>query len=367
MHVLAPAAFGGAESVVRGLVQGFSQRGVPVAVALLLEGESAHPFEEALADCGAAVFPIRSPRRSYAREARALASVFERQRPSVIHTHGFRADIQGGRVARRLRLPRLSTVHGFTGGGARMKLYEWLQVRALTRFDAVVAVAQPIESRLLEGGVPRERLHLVRNAWCGRSACLDRARARAELDLPRDAFVVGWVGRLSREKGGDVLVEALGRLGGLPVVACVIGDGPERLVLERRARELGLADRVRWCGVRNDAGRLFSAFDAFILSSRTEGTPIVVLEAMQARVPVVATAVGGVPDILGPGEAWLVGTEDPGAIAAAVRELHAEPSIGAQRAEAAHRRLAVDFAAGPWLDAYQRIYREITGERSADR
>ncbi len=362
MHVLAPAAFGGAEAVVRALVQGLSLRGLAVDVALLLEGASPHPFEGMLAGCGAQVFPVRVAPRAYRREARELAALLARRRPAVVHTHGFRADVQAGRVAGRLGVPRVSTVHGFTGGGARVRLYEWLQVRALRRFEAVVAVSQPLVAQLERRGVPREQLHLLRNACCGDGRSLERAEARANLDLPGDAFVLGWVGRLSAEKGGDILIEALARLGcppGPPFLACVIGDGPDRPMLERRAVELGLADRVRWCGTRTDARRLFRAFDVFVLSSRTEGTPIVLLEAMQAGVPIVATSVGGIPDIVGPEEAWLVASEDPDALAAAVRALHSDPAGARRRVDASRRRLDADFAPGPWLDAHERVYRAV--------
>ena len=359
MHVLAPAAFGGAESVVRALVEGHAQRGHAVGAALLLEDESSHPFESALAERGALVTSVRAAPRAYLQEARSLAALFTRLHPALVHTHGFRADVQAGRVAARLRIPRISTVHGFTGGGARVRVYEWLQVQALRRFEAVVVVSRPLEAQLARRGVRRERLHLLRNAWVGGAAGVARAEARAALDLPADAFVLGWVGRLSAEKGADVLIEALARLQGVPALACVIGDGPDRPALERRAAELGLADRVRWCGIRAEAGRLCSAFDAFVLSSRTEGTPIVLLEAMQARVPIVATSVGGVPDVVGPGEAWLVPSEDPGALADALRSLHADPAAAARRAEASRRRLEAEFAPGPWLDAYEALYRHV--------
>src|SRR5215470_11882149 len=109
MHVLAPAAFGGAEAVVRALVQGHSQRGLAVGAALLFESGPSHPFERTLADCGAQVCPVPVASRAYRREARELAALFGRLRPEVVHTHGFRADVQAGRVAGRLGIPRVST------------------------------------------------------------------------------------------------------------------------------------------------------------------------------------------------------------------------------------------------------------------
>src|SRR6185503_10335621 len=152
-------------------------------------------------------------------------------------------------------------------------------------------------ARLLsESGVPPDRIRLMPNAWSG-EAPLPREVAREKLGLPQNGWIIGWVGRLSGEKGPDVMLRAFRRL---PPEAqlSVVGDGPLRTSLEGEARAENLGDRVRWHGSVPDAGRLMTAFDAVALSSRTEGTPMTVLEAMAAGVPVVATSVGGVPDLL---------------------------------------------------------------------
>jgi glycosyltransferase involved in cell wall biosynthesis len=117
--------------------------------------------------------------------------------------------------------------------------------------------------------------------------------------------------------------------------------------------------RVHWAGARPAAGRLFAAFDAFVLSSRTEGTPMVLFEAIDAGVPVIATAVGGVPDVVGSEHAWLVPSEDPSALARAMVEALTDRATAARRSDEARRRLRDRFGLEPWLDAYDRIYREI--------
>ena len=309
--------------------------------------------------------PIRTPARAYRREARALAELFARRRPGVVHTHGFRPDVQAGRVAGRAGVPRVTTLHGFTGGGARMRLYESDPgpERAALRGGGrrLAAPRGPHAARGRAGRAPAPRPQRLRPQRVFAPA----RRGPRGAGSPADAFAIGWVGRLSAEKGGDVFVKALASLADLPCVACVIGDGPERAALEARAAALGLGGRIRWCGVRPHAGRLFTAFDAYALSSRTEGTPIVLLEAMAAGVPIVATRVGGVPDVVGPEEAWLVASEDPRALAAALRELRADPAQAARRAESARRRLAAEFADAPWLDAYARIYGEARACRKA--
>jgi glycosyltransferase involved in cell wall biosynthesis len=116
---------------------------------------------------------------------------------------------------------------------------------------------------------------------------------------------------------------------------------------------------VRWLGNVAEAARLFAAFDVFALSSRTEGTPIVLFEAMAACTPIVASAVGGVPDVVSPAEALLVTADDPAALAQAIRSVYADPAAAAHRARLAHERLASDFAPGPWLERYERIYRSV--------
>jgi len=360
LQVVAPAEFGGLERVAHALAHGLHGLGHDVHVAIVLDvAAERHPFLTPLADCGIATHALELPMRAYWRERRAVAALCRRIRPDVIHTHGYRPDVVDASVARKLGIPAVTTVHGFTGGGWKNRCYEWLQRRAFRRFGAVVAVSRPLVEGLARAGVPRARIHEVPNAWYETSPPLDRTAARIVLGLPQDGFVVGWVGRLSQEKGPDVLLDALLRVTDLPLVVSVVGSGSERLRLQARARARGLSGIV-WHGAVPDAGRLFRAFDVFVLSSRTEGTPIVLFEAMAAEVPVVATRVGGVPDILSPSEAALVPAADPAALAAELRAVYRDPGQAHERARRARGRLERDFSVAPWLARYERIY-ELVG------
>ena len=366
VHVVAPGPFGGLESMVAVLATGLTRRHHTVCVAAILDLEPVpHPFESALAGAGVEVVALRLPPRAYGRERRLLSDVLRSDRPEAVHTHGYRADVQAGAVARHLGIPTVATVHGFTGGDWKNRLYECLQLRALRRSNAVVAVSRPLTLRLRAAGISADRLHLLQNAWGGRGTGLSREQARRALGLGHGSVVVGWVGRLSLEKGADVLLDAL-RLADPSLVACMIGDGPQRPALTARARELGIEQRVRWCGALPEAGRLFSAFDVFALSSRTEGTPMVLFEAMDAGIPVVATAVGGVPDVVAADNAWLVPAGDAPSLARALDEVLRDPREAERRVAAAGRQLAERFGLEPWLDAYERIYRGIQpGARAA--
>jgi glycosyltransferase involved in cell wall biosynthesis len=225
----------------------------------------------------------------------------------------------------------------------------------------VIAVSEPIANHLTSRGVPADRVYLVRNGFAPVAEPMPRAEARRLLDLPADARVVGWVGRLSREKGIDVLVDALARLRDEGIVACVVGDGAERERERVHAERVGA--RILWKGMVPMASRLSRAFDVFAQSSRTEGTPIALLEAIAAETPVVATCVGGVPDVVSGSEAILLPPEDPAALADAIRAVFANPDAAAERARRATLRLSSAFNADSWLDRHEEIYARAAAQR----
>src|SRR6266849_1325824 len=145
LHVLAAGEVGGLERVVRSLAAGHRALGHAVRVAAVLEPRSStHPFVRALDGEGLEIIAITVERRAYLKERAAVAALCSRLHPDVVHTHGYRADIVDAGVARRLGIPTVTTVHGFTGGDWKNRLYESLQRRALRRFDAVVAVSRPL-------------------------------------------------------------------------------------------------------------------------------------------------------------------------------------------------------------------------------
>ena len=361
VHVLAPGAIGGLESVVRVLSRAQRRVGHDVRVMCVLETSRPHPYVALLEREGVDVRPVVVSGRGYTRERAYLAALCAERLPDVVHTHGYRPDLVDAPVARRLGVATVSTIHGFTGGGLKMRAYEWMVERAYRRFDAVIAVSRPLKARLVARGVSSSRVHVLRNAFVAPSSSfVDRATARRELSIADGTFAVGWAGRLSNEKGVDVLVRALGFLEpGSSVRASIIGAGTCEVDMRALSAAIGVSDRIRWHGTIPDSYRLYRAFDAFVLSSRTEGTPMVLLEAMTAEVPIVTTSVGGVPDMVSPNEALLVPSEQPAALAGAIEAVRREPVLARSRAVAARRRLDEEFAIGPWLERHEAIYRAV--------
>ncbi len=359
LQVLAPGPVGGLEQVVGALTTGLRQAGHDARVAAVLDrGAGDTPFLAGLRHRGVPVTPIELAPRAYAAERRRLGDLLRAIEPDVVHTHGYRADIQAAAVARTLDLPTVTTVHGFTGGGWKNRLYERLQLRSFRKFDAVVAVSGPLCKQLRDVGVPADRIHLVPNAAPPPLARLPRAAARRELGIPSEAFVAGWVGRLSAEKGPDLFLEALARTGS-EIHGAILGTGEAYDSLTRLASRRGLGGRILWAGVVPDAGRVFPAFDCFVLSSRTEGTPIVLFEAMAADVPIVATAVGGVPDVVSEREAVLTEPGSADALAAGIHGIATDPAGATARATAARQRLEAERRPEPWVARYEALYRQI--------
>ena len=369
LHLCAPAEVGGLERVIQGLSAELVAQGHRVTVAAVLQpGADASSFLEPLRIAGVETVRIEVQGRRYLREIRAVGRMLDSLRPDILHTHGYRVDLLHGGGARRRGIATVSTLHGSSRMGGLSHLFEWIQERALRRFDGVIAVSQPLMEELQERGVRKERLHLVPNAWNPPTQPLSRTAARAELGLEEGDPVMGWIGRLIPIKGCDVFVDALSRISHTDWSAVIIGDGPEREGLVSRVAELGIAERVRFVGAVPEAARFLAAFDLFVLSSRSEGTPMVLLEAMGAGVPVVATRVGGIPDVLRAGvDGWLVPPEDPQELARSLEEALSAASVRVARGDAARTRVLERYGRTAWVQRHIVTYSAALEQRGRAR
>jgi glycosyltransferase involved in cell wall biosynthesis len=362
LHVLAPAEVGGLETVVPALVLGSRGSAVRAHVAAIVpRGRTDHPFLASFRDTGVEPFTIEVPPRGYLRERREFGKLLRALRPDIVHTHGYRADVLDAPVAREAGIPVVSTVHGFGVLNRRNRVYHWLQRRALRRFDAVIAVSRGLVDDLTASGIPRDRMRYVQNGWFSATPPLDRDAACRTLGIFPNGFRAGWVGRLSTEKGPDILVDALPHLRDVALKVSIVGEGPLRQTLHDRAAALDVSDRISWHGLIPGAGRLLPAFGVLVLTSRAEGTPMVLFEAMAAGIPIIAARVGGVPDMLSNREALLVPAENPLAFAEALREISLNPDAAKQRAAMARERLERQFGYRTWLGQYESIYRALSG------
>ncbi len=359
-HLIAPAPAGGAESVILALASAAPERTRVICINQLAEPDAPElPFTTQLRAAGVGVDEVRCGRRQYAAEAREVARLLAATGSQLIHTHGYHGSIVGWMAARRSGLPAVATSHGYLDRDVKERLYGWLDRWVMRRMDAAIAVSRGVEERLLRGGHRRERLEVIRNGMPAPARLLSRADARARLGVPGDGPVVGWVGRLSIEKGADLFVQAIAATD--PTVrAVLIGDGAERGAIER----LAAGDpRTILAGQQSDAASLLAAFDLLAISSRTEGTPMVVLESVNADLPIASFRVGGIPDVLAEDAAWLVPTLDAPALGRAITAALEAPDERRARATRAKARLTAELGIESWLARVWALYEKVWARR----
>ena len=303
-----------------------------------------------------------------------LAQLIRRERPTILHTHTAKAGAVG-RVAALLagnaRPPIV--VHTFHGHVLRgyfgpvvtygFRLLERWLARTTT---ALIAVSPEVRDELVRLGVaPRDKFTVVRVGIELRDRVADRdgrAETRRVLGISPDCFTVGWIGRMTGVKRtGDVLLAFKQlRERGVDACLCLVGDGPERATAERRAHELGVMRNTFFLGYQEEVAPFYAAFDAMILPSGNEGTPVSAIEALAAGRPVVATRVGGVPDVVRDGEdGFLV---DPGAVdqlADALGRLAEDPGLRERMGAAGRARVLPRYSVDRLVDDVDRLYRAL--------
>ncbi len=237
----------------------------------------------------------------------------------------------------------------------------------LRRADAVVGVSDGIVQALKRSGVAEDRLLAIPNGIPGRSPQVSTRSLREELGVGQRALI-GAVGRLETQKGHTFLLEAArALLQRWPEVLFVIaGEGSQRAVLEQQIRALGLERQVKLLGRRSDMEALYAALDLFVMPSLDEGTPMVLLEAMRAGLPVIATRVGGVPQLIRAGETGvLVEPEDTAALAGAMQRCLADALMARRLGAAAAREIRERHSAEAMESRYRALYDRIASKRGA--
>jgi glycosyltransferase involved in cell wall biosynthesis len=303
-----------------------------------------------------------------------LARLIREQRPRILHTHTAKAGTVGRLAALLAGEARPEVVvHTFHGHVLRgyfgplksgaFRLLERLLARVTTR---LIAVSPQVRDDLVALGVaPAEKFSVVRLG-----IELDQrletevpgADARARLGIGPERFVVGWVGRMTGVKRTDDVLEALRllRRRGVDAVLLMVGDGPDREHVEERASQLGIVRHCLFLGYQEDVSGWYRAFDAMILPSANEGTPVVVIEALAAGCPVVATAVGGVPDVVREGvDGFLVPPRDTEALAERLARLAEDPKLRAEMGAAGRESVPPRYAVERLVGDIDELYRSL--------
>jgi glycosyltransferase involved in cell wall biosynthesis len=356
----------GAQVHLGQLAAGLDRRRVQAEVVCLLEGG---PVADELRARGIPVeilgLGVLYAPRGLAGVAR-LARRLRRSRPDVLHTYLVSSNIFGAVAGRLAGVPAVVTSRRDTGfsRNRRLELFEEWLVNPLV--DRVVAVSPAIaDSTRRERGLRPERILTIENGVD--LAALEpglrrRDETRRSWGLSAEDAAVGVVGHLSPIKGhADFLhAAALVAAAHRRVRFFVVGDGPLRSSLEALARDLGIADRVAFMGARDDVPRQLGMLDLVVVPSHAEGMSNALLEAMAMGRPVVATAVGGNVDVVRDGvTGLLVPPREPTALAGALAELLADPTVGAALGAAARCRVRQELSLDRMLRRYEELYRSL--------
>lgn len=294
-----------------------------------------------------------------------LAGRLRRERVRIVHTHNPGAHLYGALAAKLAGVPAVvHTRHGPRVDASHSSLFfrRWLWDWTRT----AVGVSQDTAQLLARSaGIGAEKVTMIANGVpVPRIRAEDRAAVRGEFGIPMEAPTAGIVARLSPEKEHRTLLAAFAplitKLPGAHLL--IVGDGPLRGALEAQAQEAGIARQVHFTGFRTDVDRMLAAMDVFVLCSRFEGTSLTLLEAMGAGLPIVATAVGGTPEVVGsPENAFLVPAGDAEALGRALITALSQPEAARAMAARAQARMKAQYGIDCMTRQYEELYQRVQG------
>lgn len=358
-HLVDTLEIGGAERQLVTVATGVERARVePTVICLTRKG----PFEAALAAAGVPVHLIGKRHKLGVQALLRLRRLLRRERPDILQTWMFTCNLYGRLAATGLPITVLASEVAADPTKSRTRL-------AVDRWLAKTTPAFYVNSRTVADfyhakcGIALEKLVVIPN---GVEVSDVEPVPRQALGVPADGYLVGCAGRLSVEKGFDRVIEALAQpeLRQRRIHLVLAGEGPMREALTALAARLGVADRVRLLGYRDDLPRVLRALDTFVLASVHEGMPNALMEAMAQGVPCIVTPVGGVAELVRNGESGVVidrSAAEP--IAQAIVKLMDTPTMAARLGQAGRRRMQESFSVRENVRRFEELYRHLANPR----
>lgn len=367
LHLITELDTGGAQIALLRLLACLDRQRYAAAVACLYNGQAS--VARQIGALGIPVTDLGMPSRWRLDALLRLYRLLRRERPHLLHTWMFHANLPGRILGRLAGVPIVISSQRTMGmEGAFRRTLDRLTAPLA---DRVICVSQAVaEYAVAAIGLPPDQLAVIPNGVPLEDfePLPPREQARAALDLPAAGPLIGTASRAHPVKGLDVLLEAFSSLSqDFPAARLAIaGDGPQLPALERRAARLGCERRVTFLGRRQDVPLFLAALDAFALPSFHEGLPNAALEAMAAGLPVVASRVGGMPEAVEDGvTGFLVPPGDPRALAGALGRLLADPALARRLGEAARQRVARLYPLSRTVQETERLYEALLAGRSS--
>jgi glycosyltransferase involved in cell wall biosynthesis len=368
VQLLASPFVGGIERQLLGLARHLPPAYRTVFLSFAEHGR-ARPFLDLARQQGFEAVALEHNAPHFRRAAREVAGHLRRVRADVLCCNGYKPDVIGWRAARLAGVPVVSVSHGWTAATLKVRLYEALDRLVLRWMDCTVCVSERQAVRVRRALVPAGRVAVIRNAI--QTELFDHPdpayrRILEGLFAEPPRHIVGAAGRLSPEKGFGQLVSAAALVtrSAADTGFVLFGDGPLREALREQVAAQGLGKRFVLAGFRGDLEKFLPHLDLVALPSYTEGLPVVVLEAFAGGVPVVATAVGGTPEVVEDGvNGYLVPAGDPAALAGRILDVLGDEAGRRAMGQRGRQRVEAEFNFAAQSVQYQRLFACLTSPK----
>jgi glycosyltransferase involved in cell wall biosynthesis len=361
LHLISSGGYYGAENMLVTLVRALKALGVESVIAAFRNTQKPHlEILNSAAREKVPVEPISCNGRIDLSTVRGIRECLGRYGARILHTHGYKADIYGYAAVGCGPTPIIATCHNWTNDTRLVQLYGRCDRWILRRFPAVVAVSNTVATLLRRTGIRAGVIEVVPNGIDVDRFGVDPERL---VSTRPKGLVVGTAGRLVPQKGLlDIVAIAPALLAKFPDTQFfVAGDGPQRAELEVAVRAKGVADAFVFAGTCKDMARVYKAMDIFVLPSLNEAMPMTILEAMAARLPIAATRVGGIPEIVDDDCGRLFSAGDQAGLIAAVSDLLSDAQKRLRMGTAGRARIERQFSSSAMARQYIRIYERLLG------
>jgi len=364
-HIIISPVIGGAEKLLLTLAKGADKAKFDIILGVFTHSQNELLYKEAI-KLGIAVEPIKVKHSYDISQLINLYRLIKKHRPNIIHTHGYKTNMLGFIMAKLFRIPIVTTFHGWgESSNVLTRIYYMISFKLLPYFNLIIAVSNQIRETVGTMGVPARRLRTIKNipGLVAQEPAFAACTLKEELGIPQKAKTVGFIGRLEQIKGCRQFIQAASVVNKKEpdIRFLVIGEGQEREVLEHQVKELGLKDRVIFCGYRFDMAPVYKELDLYVISSLSEGIPLTLLEAMYYGIPIVATRVGGIPEVIRDGiNGILVPPNDDKALAENIITSLTHRQKTMERALEAKKTIATEFSVKKWIRMMEGVYVDIS-------
>jgi glycosyltransferase involved in cell wall biosynthesis len=369
LQVIAPITFGGAENVLLSINSLIDKSHFsPFCCIFLNPKRGKNYLHERLKELNCDVSIIYMHKKFEINNISDLVRIIREKEIHLIHTHSYRSDVIGLIAAKITKRPIVSTVHGWTSTTGRVRVYEYVQKKVMRYFDTVIPVSQQINDELIQNRVRKNRLRKIHNIINYRNFSDDKVSSDLKNKYRIDSKTpsLGVIGRLSREKGHIILLKAITMIRKQypNIKLFIIGDGDQESRLREFVKAEKMENTVFFCGFQKNVYPFYQLFDIFILPSLAEGIPLVLLEAMHFKKPIIASNVGGIPELIEHGVTGeLIPSGEPMPLANAILKLLRDRQYAWQIGENGHKVLLKNYSPEGWIQEIEDVYRTVYEKR----